>query len=225
MSDTPLVPTPLYGLRTWTVVGDSGAERLAAPQQGVTWPPGGAWLEATCAQSSGHHPPTQGCDCGLHAWHPSRRSAQRVLACRREIPGIAEASGAIEVHEEGFRAERARPYALLLAPGRNARLVRRLAEAYGAQVVEVDGADAVLAFCRARGLGLDESIVAQMLGPATAQESRRARRDRVRADSLRLAAALAVVALLVVAGLRLATDPAGDRVLHGRTGEIHTHSR
>jgi hypothetical protein len=34
-----------------------------------------------------------------------------------------------------------------------------------------------------------------------------------------------VVALLVVAGLRLATDPAGDRVLHGRTGEIHTHSR
>jgi hypothetical protein len=225
VSDTPLVPTPLYGLRTWTVVGDSGAERLAAPQQGVTWPPGGAWLEATCAQSPGHQPPTHGCNCGLHAWHPSRRSARRVLASRREIPGIAEASGAIELHEAGFRAERARPYALVLAPGRNARLVRRLAEAYGAQVVEVDGADAVLAFCRARGLGLDESIVAQMLGPATAQESRRARRDRVRADSLRLAAALAVVALLVVAGLRLATDPPGDRVLHGRTGEIHTHSR
>ena len=46
-----------------------------------------------------------------------RSSARRVLACRREIPGIAEASGAIEIHEDGFRAERARPYAFLLPPG------------------------------------------------------------------------------------------------------------
>jgi hypothetical protein len=138
VSDTPLVATPLYGLRTWTVAGESGAERLAGPHQRVTWPPGGAWLEATCAQSPGHQPPIHGCGCGLHAWHPSRRSARRVLACRREIPGIAEASGGIEVHDDGFRAERARPYALVLAPGRNARLVRRLAEAYGAQVVEAD---------------------------------------------------------------------------------------
>lgn len=224
MSDTPLLPTPLYGLRTWTVVGESGAERLAGPHQRVMWPPGGAWLEATCAESSGHSPPIYGCGCGLHAWHPSRRSARRVLADRRDIPGIAEARGAIEVHEDGFRAERARPYAFVLAPGRNARLVRRLAEAYGAQLVEADGAAAVLAFCRARGLGLDESIVAQLLGPVAAEESRRARRGRARADALRLAAAVAVVALLV-AGVALATDPPGDRVLHGRTGEVNTHSR
>jgi hypothetical protein len=225
VSDTPLVPTPLYGLRTWTVVGESGAEGLAGPHQRAKWPAGGAWLEATCAQSSGHRPPTHGCGCGVHVWHPSRRSARRVLAGRREIPGIAEAHGAIEVHEDGFRAQRARPYALVLAPGRNARLVRRLAEAYSAQVVEVDGADALLAFCRARGLGLDASIVAQLLGPVTAEECRRARRERARGDALRLAAAVALAALLVVAGLRVATDPPGDRVLHGRTGEIHTHSR
>jgi hypothetical protein len=225
VSDTPHLSTPLYGLRTWTVVGEGGAERLAGPHQGATWPGGGAWLGATCAQSSGHQPPTHGCGCGLHAWHPSRRSARRVLASRREISGIAEARGAIEVHEEGFRAERARPYALVLAPGRNACLVRRLAEAYSAQVVEADGADAVLAFCRTRGLGLDESIVAQLLGPVRAEECRRARRERARADALRLVAAVAVAALLVVAGLQLATDPPGDRVLNGRTGEIHTHSR
>jgi hypothetical protein len=83
----------------------------------------------------------------------------------------------------------------------------------------------VLTFCRARGLGLDESIVAQLLGPVTAEESRRARRHRARTDALRLAAVLAVVALLVVAGLQVVTDPPGDRVLHGRTGEIHTNSR
>jgi hypothetical protein len=225
VSETPLVPTPIYGLRTWTVVAGSGAERLAGPQQHATWPAGGAWLEATCTQSSGHQPPTHGCGCGLHAWHPSRRSARRVLASRREIPGIVEARGAIELHDEGFRAQRARPYALVLAPGRNACLARRLAEAYGAQVVEADGADALLAFCRAHGLGFDQSIVAQLLGPEKAEECRRARRQRARADALRFAGAVAVAALLVVAGLLLATDSPGDRVLHGRTGEIHTNSR
>lgn len=225
MSDTPLVATPLYGLRTWTVVGESGAERLAGPHQRTTWPPGGAWLEATCTQSPGHQPPTHGCGCGLHAWHPSRRSARRILAGRRDVPGIAEARGAIEVHEDGFRAERARPYAFVLLPGRNARLVRRLADVYSARVVEADGPDAVLAFCRARGLGLDESTVVNLLGPVTAEKFRRARRERVRADALRLAAALVVVALLVVAGLTVATDPPGDRVIHGRTGEIHIQSR
>ena len=225
MSDTPLVPTPLFGLRTWTFVGEKGAERLVGLQQGATWPLGGAWLAATCMQTSGHQPPAPDCGCGIHAWHPSRRSARRVLASRREIPGIIEARGAIEVHEDGFRAERARPYALVLAPGRNARLVHRLAEAYAAQVMEADGADAVLAFCRARGLGLDEAVVAQLLGAEKAEERRQARRKRAGADALRLAAAVAVVALLVVIVRQVSPDPSGDRVLHGRTGEIHINSR
>jgi hypothetical protein len=224
VSDTPLVPTPLYGLRTWTVVAGGRVERLAGPQQHATWPPGGVWFEATCTQSD-HRPPAHGCGCGFHAWHPSRRSARRVFASRREIPGIVEARGTIELHDDGFRAERARPYALVLAPGRNARLVRRLAEAYRAQVVEADGPDALLTFCRAQGLGLDQRVVAQLLGPEKAEECRRARRQRARRDALRLAAAVAVAALLVVAGLQVTTDPTGDRVLHGRTGEIHTNSR
>ena len=223
MSDTPLVPTPLYGLRTWTVVAGGRVERLAGPQQHAMWPAGGGWFEATCTQS-GHQPPAHGCGCGLHAWHPSRRSARRVLASRREIPGIVEARGTIELHDDGFRAERARPHALVLAPGRNARLVCRLAEAYGAQVVEADGPDALLAFCRAQGLGLDPRVVARLLGPKNVEECRRARRQRARTAALRLAAAVVVAALLVVAG-QVATDPPGDRVLHGRTGEIHTNSR
>jgi hypothetical protein len=225
VTDPALVPTPLYGLRTWTVVGESGAERLAGPHQGKAWPPAGAWLEATCARSGEHRPPTAGCECGLHAWHPSRRSAKKVLAGRRELPGIAEVRGAVEVHADGFRAERARPYALFLTPGRNARLVDRLGQAYGAEVVEVDGADEVLGFCRAHRLGLDDATVVALLGPATVERYRRDKRERVRADAIRLGAALAVVALLVVACLLFATDPPGDRVLQGRTGEIHTQSR
>lgn len=225
MSDAPLVPAPLYGLRTWTVVRDSGAERLAGPQQGATWPVGGAWLEATCAQSPGHRAPSHGCGCGLHAWHPSRRSARRVLALRREVPGIAEARGAIELHEEGFRAEQARPYALVLVPGGNARLLQRLADEYAAEVVEVDGPGDLLAYCRANALGLDEPSVSRLLGPEAAAQGQRARRDRMRRDALRLAAALVVAALLVVGGLAIATDPPGERVLKGRAGEFTTTTR
>jgi hypothetical protein len=225
VSDATLVPAPLYGLRTWRVAGERGDERLMGPHQRGIWPPGGTWLEASCAQASGHRPPNHGCDCGLHAWHPSMRSARRVLAGRREVPGIAETQGAIELHAEGLRAERARPYALFLVRGRNARLVRRLAQAYDTEIVEVDGPGDLLAFCQTRGLGLDEASVDRLMGPATAARYRREKRRTVRRDLLRLGAARAVVALLVVAGLRFATDPPGDRVIHGRTGEIHIHSR
>jgi hypothetical protein len=224
VNDTPLLPTPVYGLRTWAVVGERGAELLAGPQQRTTWPAGGAWLEAVCARAPEHRPPAQGCGCGLHAFHPTRRSARRVLASRREVAGIAEARGAIELHEDGFRAEQARPRAFVLPPGGNTRLVGRLADAYGAEILEVDRADTLLASCRERGLGLDEATVTRLLGPVV-EEARRARRRRARANLLRLAAALAVVALLVVGGLQVATDPPGDRVLKGRTGEIHIESR
>jgi hypothetical protein len=222
VSATLLVPSPLYGLRTWSVVSDGDGERLAGPHHAAPWPPGGAWLEATCTTNPGHAAPERGCSCGIHAWHPRQCSARRVLAGRREIAGILEARGATEVHDDGFRAERARPYALVLPPGRNAKLLRRLAAAYGVPVVEVGGADDLLAWCRARGLGLEEPVVAELLGPAELAERRRARRSKARSDALRVAAAMVVAALLVVLGLQVAADPPGDRVLHGRTGEIHT---
>lgn len=224
-TDTPLLATPLYGLRTWSVVGDSGAERLAGPHRRTPWPADGAWLDATCDLGSEHQPPGKGCNCGLHAWHPSRRSARRVLSGRREVPGIAEVKGAIEVHAEGLRAEQARPSVFFLARGRNVHLLHRLAEAYGARVVEVDGAEAMLDFCRGHGLGLDEPSVVALLGPSTAEHLAHERRRRARADALRLAAAVALAALLVAAGLQFATDPPGERVLHGRTGEVHINTR
>jgi hypothetical protein len=217
MSDLPLVPSPLYGLRTWTVVGDAGSERLAAPHRAVTWPAEGEWLEATCA--AGHGSPGRDCDCGVHAWHPRRRSARRIVAARREIPGVVEASGAIEVHDDGFRAQRARPYALVLDGRRNPALVRRLAAAYRVPVVEAGGPAALVAWCRARDLGLEEAVVVELLGPA-AEQRRRARVRRARAAALRTAAVVAAVALLLLLGV-VATDSPGDRVLYGRTGEVH----
>ena len=222
--EAPLVTEPVYGLRTWTIVREGEVERLAGPHQGGQWRPGGAWTEAGCSQSQAHRPPAPGCNCGVHAWHPSGRSAKHVLSGRRQIPGIAEARGTIEVHEDGIRAERARPRVLVLLPGRNARLVHRLADAYEAEVLEVRDAADLLEFCRSRGLGLDEPTVTELLGPAV-EKSRRARREKRRRDFLRVIAAAALVVLLVVGGLTLATDPPGERVLKGRAGEVRVNSR
>lgn len=220
MRDTPLVPTPVYGLRTWTVRGERPDERLAgAYRDAAPWPAGGAWLEASCPGPEGHSAPAPQCSCGVHAWHPRRRAARRILAGRGEVPGIVEAYGAIEVHEDGFRAERARPYALLLAPGRNAALAHRLGEAYRVPVVEVANADAVLGWCSEHGLGLGEPVVAELLGADELEARKRARKAKVRASALRIAVAVVVAALLLVLGL-VATDPPGDRTLSGRAGEV-----
>ena len=220
MRDTPLVATPVYGLRTWRVNGERPDERLAgAYRDAPPWPPGGAWLEASCGE--GHGAPAPGCSCGVHGWHPRPRAARRILAARREVPGIVEASGAIEVHEDGFRAERARPYALLLAPGRNAALAHRLGEAYNVPVVEAAARDAVLSWCRQHGLGLGEAVVAELLGTDELEAQRRARKAKARANVLRIGVAVVVAVLLVVIGL-VATEPPGDRTLNGRAGEVRT---
>jgi hypothetical protein len=221
VTDTPLFADPLYGLRFWRVTTDDRGEWLSAPHQNTLWPPGGQWLHATCP--TGHGAPAPGCDCGAHAWHPRRRSARDVLAVRATVAGIVEAQGAVEVHEDGFRAARARPYALIVTPGRNAALIRRLAERYGAAVIEVSGAAALLSWCRERSIGMGEDVVAKLLGTGDPSERRRARFRQTWKNALRIAAAFAVAALLVVLGLELAADPPGDRTLYGRAGEVHKH--
>jgi hypothetical protein len=215
----PLFADSLFGLRFWRVVVDDRGEWLTGPHQRTLWPAGGEWLHATCP--SGHAAPTAGCDCGVHAWHPSRSTARAVLAPRATVAGIMEAQGPAEVHEDGFRAERARPHALVLTPGGNAKLIDRLATRYDAAVVEVRGPAELLGYCREHGLGFDEQVVAGLLADGDAAALRRARRRRSGNAALRVALALAIAALLVVAGLTVLTDPPGERTLYGRTGEIH----
>jgi hypothetical protein len=217
MSDFSLVPGPIYGLRTWRVVGAPGEERLLGSQRTTTWPVGGALLEAECSASPPHDPPGATCACGLHAWHPRRAAARRVCAVRSEVPGILEASGAVEVHADGFRAERGRPYALALLPGRNARQLERLAEAYDIELLHLHGPGELLACCRERGLGLAESVVTELVGAERLAANRRQRRRR----GVLTAAAIAAVGL-ILAGGATAVDPGVEhgKVLHGRSGEI-----
>jgi hypothetical protein len=217
----PPLRAPLYGLRTWTVTIEDGVERLTGPHQGTLWPLGGEWLHAACFRDEGHAAPAEGCDCGIHAWHPTLATAHHVLAIRRQVPGIVECEGAVQLHADGFRAERARPHAFALTPGANASLVRRLAERHGAEVAPVDGEQELVEWCRERQLGLSEPVVAELLGPGPAAAARRSRKRRTRNTMLRLALAVAVAGGLVALGLGLQNDPPGERVLNGRTGEIH----
>jgi hypothetical protein len=217
MSAPPLVPSPVYGLRTWAAVGPQGEERLAGPRLGTPWPTGGAWLEARC--DNGHVAPEVGCDCGIHAWHPGAHGARRVLALRWEIPGVVETEGAVEVHQDGFRAERGRPYALFVGPHANARRAQRLADAYGIDAVRIDGPDAIVVWCRARGLGLARDVVNELLGPDAIAATRQERHERRKRAGIRIAAALAAIGVLVAIGLAT-TGPPDDCTVAGRAGEV-----
>jgi hypothetical protein len=217
VTDEPLVPGPVYGLRTWLVEARPEGERLVGAHSRTPWPAGGAMLDAACTVDAAHVPPVRGCTCGLYAWHPTRASARRVCAVRREVPGILDASGALEVHDEGFRAARGRPHALVLLPGRNAGQLARLAEAYDAELLRLDRPAALFQHCRERGLGLPETVVADLVGAARIAGDRRARRRQAALVALRvLAVALALGAIALVAD----RPTEHGKVLHGRAGEV-----
>jgi hypothetical protein len=219
VGDVPLLPGPLYGLRTWRVPRD-GTERLVGPQRRTPWSPGRDWQEATCP--AGHDAPAPDCRCGIHAWHPRLSSAKRVLAGRFELPGIVEADGRIELHEEGFRAQRARPYAFVRLPNRNPHLIERLAGRYGAQILDLRRPHELLEICRERNLGLEEAVVEQLLGPDVIEEGRLARARSRRDDVVRVAAALAILASLIAIGAAIdRPGPQGDRDVPGAAGNGH----
>jgi hypothetical protein len=196
-ADVPLVAEALYGLRTWRVLSDGAGEHLVGPQRGTVWPRGRGWMQARCDE--GHAAPAPDCRCGIHAWHPRRRAARRVLASRFELPGIVEVRGRVEVHADGLRAERARPYAFVRLPNRNPFLIDRLSEAYGAEVLVLRRAEELLAVCRERGLGLDERVVDELLGPEAIEVRRLGLARKRRTDALRIAAAVAISATVAAA--------------------------
>jgi hypothetical protein len=221
-ADTPLVPGPVYGIRTWVVIGEQGAERLAGPQSRTPWPAGGEWLEATCATDRAHAAPEHDCICGLHAWHPDAHNARRVLAARREVAGIVECDGTVEVHAEGFRAQRGRPRAIVVTPMRNAALAGRLASAYDAEVASVAGPDALAAWCHDRGLGLEPPVVDELLGrPDAAGRARRESRRRARRLVAGMLAWLLISIVLTLIAVVAWPDPSGPHDVYGRAGHVH----
>jgi hypothetical protein len=92
-------------------------------------------------------------------------------------------------------------------------------------VIEVSGPRSLLAWCRDRSIGMSEDVVYGLLGTGDPDERRRARFRDAGKGVLRVVAAVAVAALLVVLGLQVAGDPPSDRTLFGRAGEVHTPPR
>jgi hypothetical protein len=219
MAEPPLVAGPLYGLRTWAVVGPPGEERLAGPERRTPWPDGGEWLCATCDRDPRHVAPEHDCVCGIHALHPDAANAGRVLRLRRQVPGIVECDGPVEVHAEGFRAQRGRPHAFVLQPGRNAPLLGRLSRAYGAEVIDVRRPADLERVCRDRGLGLTPAIVDEILGAETTGAWRRAARRRSRIGVVRFVAALVVTLALAALAYAALPDASGPHYVYGRTGK------
>jgi hypothetical protein len=220
VTDAPLIPAPLYGLRTWTPTVDARGEALGALTNATRWPDGGAWLEARCGGPGGHAAPAAGCTCGVHAWHPRRAAARRVLGARFEVPGVVEAAGAIELQDDGFRAQRARPYAIAVTPGANAARARRIAARYDAQIAEVDGPAGLVAWCRERGLGLDESTLTDLLGPDYAGRRSALRRRQRRRAVVGVASVAAIAAGLIGLGAAFVDGPSSPDGVYGRTGWV-----
>lgn len=105
-----IVARPLVGFRSWRTAEDG---RLFPTQWPVTVEPPlpySAWLEevahASCI-SYDHDSPAEGCQCGLYAYAKIRPDGG-MLIC-----GAVVAGGRVVLHEDGFRAEYARPIALL----------------------------------------------------------------------------------------------------------------
>jgi hypothetical protein len=217
VAESPFVPGPLYGLRTWTVVGEPGQERLAGPETGAPWPAGGEWLEAICPHEA-HRAPQNDCTCGIYGLHPNIHSARDVLASRFVLAGVVECDGAVEIHAEGFRAERGRPHAFVLTPLRNPALVGRLADAYDAEVATVRGPAELVTWCHDRDLGLEPAAVDRLLGPGTAARSYRERSRRTRRLVGGLLAWLIVSIILSIAAAVAMPGPKGPHEVCGRTG-------
>ena len=154
-------------------------------------------------------------------------AARRRARCSPRAPRSPASSrprAPVEVHEDGFRARaRAAVRARRSRRARNAELIRRLAERYDAPIVEVRGpARAARLVPRARPRAWTSEVVAELLGIGDAASAGAPGAGGIAAPRCGSRCALAVAALLVVAGLNVVADPPGDRTLYGRTGEIHT---
>lgn len=116
----------LVGWRQWRV-GDDG--ELLPGFRGGAWQPGEN--VATCA--TGHAAPDSDCHCGLHAYYALPDGHWGWGGTLGHVKGVVLAWGAVELHPDGFRAERMQPLCLVVEkPGRARHVLLGLvAERYG----------------------------------------------------------------------------------------------
>jgi hypothetical protein len=165
------MPGPVHGIRAWRVKLDESGRICLTGLNGTPWCPDGKSTAARCCVKR-HRAPAGSCDCGLYAVHPWVASGweQALLHARPEegcVVGIAEAWGRLQLHDDGFRAQYARPLALgaIAAPRSTERteLVDLVARIYVADVVEVADLAGLEGYCREREVGMSRSAVDSLL--------------------------------------------------------------
>ena len=176
---TVLVAERLHGVRSWDLgVDEGGAVRLCGLYQSDSWQREGRTSWARCRPTdptrTRHKAPHGACDCGLYALHPwNVQECEYVKPAgpgnRLTVVGLIEAWGKVQVHQEGFRAQYARPVALALIGATRessyGRLVANLAADHSAELLEVASVPALTGLCAERDLGLSEQTVRSLLAP------------------------------------------------------------
>ena len=179
--DPQLIAGHIHGVRTWSLVWTSDGDLALAGYGGSAWESGGQATHAECLGGTGadcRHPPEHDCGCGLYARHAFTDEARELAfgppdrsegasAFEPDAAGVAEAWGKVELHRGGFRAEFARPIALVVLQewrhSEYAALVGRLARRYRAEVVSLREPDELAAWCERHKLGLAKPTVRSLL--------------------------------------------------------------
>jgi hypothetical protein len=142
--------SPAIGFRVWRIDEMLTGPRLASPHRHAAWLPG-VPLKAECKDESGalalahpHRkqpgvsPPIEGCTCGIYAYHEADDMVDALTS--RLVGGAVVAWGRITIHQEGFRAEFARPLALcyqqMLVAGSTALSLARVADVYRLPMID-----------------------------------------------------------------------------------------
>jgi hypothetical protein len=142
--------SPAIGFRVWRIDEMLTGPRLASPHRYAAWLPG-LPLKAECKDESGARtlanphrkqpgvgPPVEGCTCGIYAYHEAEEMVEALTSW--QVGGAVIAWGRITIHQEGFRAEFARPLALCyqqtLVAGSTAKSLARLADLYRLPVID-----------------------------------------------------------------------------------------
>lgn len=143
----------LLGVRQWLVPDSLDELRpLRTIKAGTpSWETDGSATEARCFsdEPEAHECPGKGCECGLRAYHPwlvppwYLWSGDKAANKDRFVTGVVEAWGRIELYPEGFRAQFARPVALVLPPTLRAdadarRALRGLCDHADAEFIDPD---------------------------------------------------------------------------------------
>lgn len=134
---TPQFTGAILGVRQWLVPDslDELKPLRTIKASSPSWEIDGSVTQARCLSdvSELHEPPGKDCECGLRAYHPwlvppwYLWSGDKAANQDLYVTGVVEAWGRIELYPEGFRAEFARPVALVLPPAFSADSTARIA--------------------------------------------------------------------------------------------------